>query len=232
MLTNAIDDLRHGKPILVFDDEKREGETDLMIASQYITPEYIRQMRQDGGGLICVTIRQQEAEKIHLPYMDDFLSKYGGISGLFTNTDLGYDISSAFSFSVNLRKNYTGISDIERAATISGISQYISELGGLNGSAQRVFAERFRSPGHVFLLISRAGYFAQRRGHTELGTYLVERAGLVPSIAMVEMLSNSGRSMTKEEARQYASSHSLTFIEGRTIIDEWSHDKSNGYGGL
>ena len=98
MLTNAIDDLRHGKPILVFDDEKREGETDLMIASQYITPGYIRQMRQDGGGLICVTIRQQEAERIPLPYMDDFLSRYGGISGLFTNTDLGYDVSSAFSF--------------------------------------------------------------------------------------------------------------------------------------
>ena len=232
MLTNVIEDLRHGKPILVFDDEKREGETDLMVASQYITPEYIRQMRQDGGGLICVTIREKEAEKISLPYMDDFLSRYGGISGLFRNTDLGYDVSSAFSFSVNLRSNYTGISDIERAATISGISSYLSELGNLNGSAQRVFAERFRSPGHVFLLIARAGYFAQRRGHTELGTYLVERAGLIPSIAMVEMLSNSGRSMTKDEAKQYASSHSITFIEGRTIIDEWSHDKGNGYGGL
>ncbi len=232
MLIKGLEELRSGKPIMVFDDEKREGETDLMVASQFVTPEYIRQMRQDGGGLICVTIRQKEAERISLPYMDDFLSRHGGISGLFTNTDLGYDVSSAFSFSVNLRKNYTGISDIERAATINGIAEYLSELGNLNGSAQRIFAERFRSPGHVFLLIARSGYFSQRRGHTELGTFLVEKAGLIPSIAMVEMLSNTGRSMTKEEAIEYATVHSLTFIEGRTIIDEWSHDKGNGYGGL
>jgi 3,4-dihydroxy 2-butanone 4-phosphate synthase len=37
-LKQALTDLKNGKFILVFDNESREGETDFVVASQYVTP--------------------------------------------------------------------------------------------------------------------------------------------------------------------------------------------------
>ena len=45
----AISDLQKGKFILIFDDDSRESETDLVLASQFITSESIKTMRKDGG---------------------------------------------------------------------------------------------------------------------------------------------------------------------------------------
>lgn len=232
MLPQAISDLRSGKPILIYDDDGRERETDIMVASQFVSPEYIRMMRKDGGGLICVSVKEEDASKIGLPYLEDLLTSTGVMNGLFRNSDLGYDTSSAFSFSVNLRQNFTGISDFERSATISALSRFIAEIDRYNGTATKKFSELFRSPGHVFVLLARSGYFQKRRGHTELGTYLAELAGLIPSITMVEMLSDTGRSMTREEAYSYAEAHSLSFIEGKAIIRQWANEKGHGDGGL
>src|SRR5512146_1658422 len=38
-ITQAIEDLRNGKPIIVADDEDRENEGDLILAAELITPE-------------------------------------------------------------------------------------------------------------------------------------------------------------------------------------------------
>ncbi len=232
MLDRALKDLRSGKPILVFDDDKREGETDIMVASQHMTPDYIRMMRQDGGGLICVTVRERDAMKIGLPFIEEYFARNENFSSLFRNSDLRYDLSSAFSITLNLRTNFTGITDIERSATIKGLAQFISGMDKINGSTLQQFSALFRAPGHVFTLIARDGYFNKRRGHTELGTYLVEKAGMIPSIAMVELLSDTGRAKTKEEAAKYAEAHSLSFIEGKSIIAAWADDANNGNGGL
>ncbi|HEY0090341.1 MAG TPA: 3,4-dihydroxy-2-butanone-4-phosphate synthase, partial [Candidatus Lokiarchaeia archaeon] len=51
-IEKAIADLQKGKFILIFDDDSREGETDMVIASEFVTPESIKIMRKDGGGLI------------------------------------------------------------------------------------------------------------------------------------------------------------------------------------
>lgn len=49
-LDSAIDALRNGKMILLFDAEDREGETDLVIPAICITPSDVALMRRDGGG--------------------------------------------------------------------------------------------------------------------------------------------------------------------------------------
>ena len=40
-IQKAITDLQNGKFILIYDDDKREGETDLVIASEFVTPKSI-----------------------------------------------------------------------------------------------------------------------------------------------------------------------------------------------
>jgi len=49
-LEKAIEAVKNGKMVLLFDAEDREGETDLVIPAQNTTPSDIARMRCDGGG--------------------------------------------------------------------------------------------------------------------------------------------------------------------------------------
>ena len=51
----ALEDIRNGKIVLVYDFDDREKETDMTIASEFITHEALRTMRHDAGGLVCTT---------------------------------------------------------------------------------------------------------------------------------------------------------------------------------
>ncbi len=43
-LEDALDALRNGELILIYDGEGREGETDLVIGSQFVTPGHVQTM--------------------------------------------------------------------------------------------------------------------------------------------------------------------------------------------
>ena len=64
-----IDDIRQGKMVILMDDEDRENEGDLIIASQHITPEAINFMATNGRGLICLTLSKTRCQKLGLPLM-------------------------------------------------------------------------------------------------------------------------------------------------------------------
>lgn len=230
MIEKAIRELSSGKPVLIHDSLSRENETDIVMPSQFVTADTIRFMRKNGGGLICVTIREAEAKAFGLDYIDRLLDLKD--RSLLYSGDVRYDQMSPFSIWINSRDTFTGISDNDRAATVRHLATFISSAKEYNGNAPSEFARKFRTPGHVPLIIAREGYFSRRRGHTELSTYLLEKAGLIRSATIVEMLGDDGRSMQPEEARNFAESHSLTFIEGSEIIDSWSNETRNGNGGL
>ena len=101
----ALDALRQGTMVLVYDAEGREEETDMMMPSQFVTPETIRTMRQDAGGLICTTMSAQVRETLGLPYLSDLIQssaeRFPALSGLIPN-DIPYDEVSAFSLTINL----------------------------------------------------------------------------------------------------------------------------------
>lgn len=230
MFSEAIASAASGKPILIHDSKSRENETDIVFASQFATPEAIRFMRKNGGGMICVTVREREASKIGLDYVGNMLNLKD--KGILFSGDIRYDTTSPFSLWINSRDTFTGISDIDRSATIMGFSGFIEKLPAYNGSAMSKFSSMFRVPGHVPVIIAREGYFRIRSGHTELSTYLMEKAGLIPSATVVEMIGDDGRSMSPDEAQAFAEKHSLTFIEGSEIIRKWSNDEGYGNGGI
>ena len=70
---------------------------------------------------------------------------------------------SSFSIWVNHRKSFTGITDIDRATTISEMAKMMKE------ERFEDFGKTFRSPGHVCLLRGADGLVKNRRGHTEIG---------------------------------------------------------------
>jgi 3,4-dihydroxy 2-butanone 4-phosphate synthase len=222
-LENAIEAIRHGKMILLFDDEDREGETDLVIPALCVTPSEVARMRRDGGGLICVAIYGKAAEKLGLPFMSELLKSVSlnGHKSLASiaekKGDIPYDARSSFSLWVNHRNTFTGITDNDRALTIRKIGETVHRV--LNGE-KIDFGKEFRSPGHVALLRAASGLLDERRGQTELSIGLALMAGINPSMVVCEMLDgNSGKALTKEDAINYSIKHRLPFVEGKDVLE-------------
>ncbi len=219
----AIEAIQRGKMILLFDAEDREGETDLVIPALCVKPSDIARMRQDAGGLICVAIHGNAADRLGLPFMSDVLRRVSsnGHKSLLTlvekKGDIPYDSRSSFSLWVNHRGTFTGITDNDRALTISKIGESVKRV--LNGEKVD-FGEEFRSPGHVALLRAASGLLGERRGQTELSIALALMAGIVPSMVVCEMLDGkSGKALSKEDALKYSIRHKMPFLEGKEVLE-------------
>ncbi|MEM0493451.1 MAG: 3,4-dihydroxy-2-butanone-4-phosphate synthase [Candidatus Thermoplasmatota archaeon] len=224
-IEKTLDELRNGRCILVYDDEKREGETDLVIASQFITPEVIRLFRKDGGGLIFLMVSYEIAKNLQLPFLSDLFlevsSKYPVFKALIPH-DIPYDTKSSFSVYVNHRRTFTGITDQDRSLTMKRFAEIAKEVHSLDSSsALKIFGNEFRSPGHVPICVASEHLLRERRGHTELVVSLLKMAGLTPVGSGCEMMGDNGRALPKDEAIGYAKRHGYSFIEGYEIIKAW-----------
>ncbi|MFA4860098.1 3,4-dihydroxy-2-butanone-4-phosphate synthase [Methanoregula sp.] len=219
MIDEALQALRDGKFILLYDFDDREGETDLAIRSDAVTPAHIRQMRKDGGGLICTAVHPQAAEQLGLPFARDV---FAGSLVCEKTGDIPYDRknNSSFSLWVNHRDTFTGVTDRDRALTVNAIAEHVRL--SLEGEPVR-FHDEFRSPGHMALLRAADGLLDQRRGQTELSIAMAAMAGVTPAITICEMLDDeSGYALTRSDAKRYAREHGLVFIGGNEVMERWN----------
>ena len=214
----AIEALSHGKFVLIHDDDNRENEIDMIIAAESIKPSHISTMRNDGGGLLCVAIDCSISRKLGLLYLHDILNYVSADHPLFstmTNGRSPYGDKPSFSISVNHRDTYTGITDYDRALTIS---KFASVCKNIDSDGVSEFIRNFRTPGHVPLLIAANGLLKERFGHTELAVYLANVAGLTPAVAICEMLdSNTFRSLSVTEAHKYAEINEIPLLEANQL---------------
>jgi len=218
----ACDRLRGGGIVLVYDADGREEETDMVVASEFVNQDIVRTMRKEGGGLICVTIPPDTRRVLGIPYMVDVLSHstklFPILDGLKPN-DIPYDAKSSFSLTINHRKTFTGITDRDRAMTISQFAKVVKlSMSCDNGQAADTFTKNFRSPGHVHLLNASDRLVLDRQGHTELATALATLAGVTPTATICEMMGDDGRALSKEMAKKYAAKKGLPFLDGSEII--------------
>lgn len=223
----AIAALRRGEPVLLYDADGREEETDLVVASEFATPDAIRRLREEAGGLLCTTVAPEHHRKLGMPYLADLVqgaaSEHPVLRHLLAD-DLKYDPSrSSFGLTVNLRSTYTGIPDNDRSATIVALARFLGGMGKLrDAEAQKAFGGLFRSPGHCILLNAADGGLSARQGHTELSLELARQAGLVPSTTICEMLDGaSGKALGKKAAQDYAARNGLVFLTGRDVTEAW-----------
>jgi len=219
----ALGALRNGSFVLIHDAASRENETDLVILAEKVKPRHVALMRADAGGLICVALHPRIARNVGLPYMTEV---YGAAASKFKALavtkpdDIPYDERSAFSISVNHRMTYTGITDADRALTISELGI----LGRQSFDKQMIeeFGQKFRSPGHVPLLRAAEGTVLKRRGHTELACALAEMAGVTPVLAICEMLdSRTSKALSRRAAIEYAEKRGLVHLDGAEVVDEY-----------
>jgi len=224
-LKQAMDDLKNGKPVFIYDADGREEETDIVYASGLVGHDQVRFLRQNGGGLVCTTVSDSVAQQIGLPFLTDVFKSAGAMHPVLRNTlpdTLPYDTKSAFSLTINHRKCYTGITDRDRAMTIVDFGELVSAVEQGNESAPLdEFTSRFRIPGHVFLLRTSKELLKDRFGHTELSTALCIMANLPPSATICEMMGDDGNALGKDDARKFAIENGCQFLEGREIVEAW-----------
>jgi len=227
MIEEALKHFRKGKPVLIYDFDDREGETDIAIPAIAVTPKDIAMMRIDGGGLICVAIHPIAAKKLKLPFMHDILKvaseKLPELKSI-ASFDIRYDSRSSFSLWVNHRDTFTGITDRDRALTIRRIGEIVDYVM-LNGK-EFDFGSEFRSPGHVAVLRASDNLVYERVGQTELSVALAEMAGIAPAVAICEMLdAETGKALPKEKAMEYAEEKGIPFVEGKDIVKYYKEFK-------
>ena len=104
----ALEALRAGKMIQIYDADSREGETDLVIPAKVVTFKDVKWMRKDAGGLICVAVDPVASKHLKLPFMAELVREASKTSDTLGEVvekdgDLKYDSHSSFSIWVNHR---------------------------------------------------------------------------------------------------------------------------------
>ncbi len=217
-LAEAIAALRAGRFVLVHDDKGRENEIDMVIAAEHIKPQHIATMRSEAGGLICLAIANEITSKLGLVFMHDMIADMGKVNPIFTKLVEGkaaYGDKPSFSISVNHRATYTGITDNDRALTISKMAEICRNI---NSRGVEDFANNFRAPGHVPILIASKRLLHDRMGHTELCVYLMQLAGLVPAVAICEMMDSvTHKALSIKSAQKYADKFDIPLIDSSEL---------------
>jgi 3,4-dihydroxy 2-butanone 4-phosphate synthase len=218
-LEEAIDALRNGKFVLVHDSKIRENEIDMVMAAEFVRPEHIATMRSVAGGLICLALEHEIASKLGLVYMYEILQNVPSHKSLsrLASSKAPYGDRPSFSIWINHRDTYTGVTDTDRALTISKMA-HVSKRIDYDG--HDYFFDNFTSPGHVPLLIGTKDLLCSRNGHTELCLYLTKLSGLVPCVVICEMLDSvSYKALSIEKAQKYADTNDIPLIEGSQLYD-------------
>jgi len=224
-IRRATTDLQNGKFVLIYDDDDREGEADIVMASEFVSPASIRTMRKDGGGLIFLMTSNEIADKLKLPFLADLFSgvgdKYPVLKELIPN-DIPYDSKSSFSLYINHRGTFTGITDIDRSLTMNKFADLAKKIENIDdGAATKMFGKEFRSPGHIPICVASKNLLNERVGHTELVVSLLNMADVTPVGSGCEIMGDTGRALSKIKAKKYADANGFVFLEGKEIIKAW-----------
>jgi 3,4-dihydroxy 2-butanone 4-phosphate synthase len=224
-LDEAIEAFRQGRFVFVYDADGREEETDFFLPALACGPQHVRQMRREGGGLIFLMVGNGVASKIGLPFMADILMDAAAtydVLQAFVPDDIPYDTKSSFSVAINHRRTFTGITDKDRALTISEFGKLAKEAESLTSEqAIALYGQAFRAPGHVPICVASEQPLRSRFGHTELSVALLMMAGLQPVAVGCEMMADDGGSLRREDAMAYAEGLGAPFLDGKQIVERW-----------
>jgi len=191
-IEEALEDLKNGKMIIVMDDEDRENEGDLIVASEFCTNNIVNFMSTNAKGLICVAITDERAKELNLEIMV---------------RDSSALHQTKFTVSVDyIHGTSTGISAEDRASTIRSLAD------------TKTKPQDLARPGHIFPLISLPGGVLRRSGHTEATTDLMRLAGLKPSGVLCEIINEDGTMARKADLEKFAIKYDLKIITVKDLI--------------
>lgn len=189
----AIDEIKLGKVIIVIDDEDRENEGDFVCAAEFVTPEIINFMINQGRGLVCVPLEKKRLQELELPLMVDSNSALHG---------------TQFTVTIDaVEGTTTGISAADRAVTIKKLVEPNSKRND------------FAVPGHIFPLQAFDEGVLRRAGHTEAVVDLCKLAGLNPIGVLCEILKDNGEMARTPDLIEIANKFNLKVLTVQALIN-------------
>jgi len=192
-IEDAIEEIKHGKVIIVVDDEDRENEGDFVCAAESITPEIVNFMATHGRGLICAPLIEDRCEELGLELM------VGKNTAVF---------ETPFTVSVDLIGHgcTTGISAHDRFKTIKALVDPETK------------PEELGKPGHIFPLKAKKEGVLRRSGHTEAAIDFARLAGFRPAGVLVEIMNEDGSMARLADLRKVADHFKLKLVTIKDLI--------------
>ncbi|GAU24101.1 hypothetical protein TSUD_388940 [Trifolium subterraneum] len=172
-IPEAIEDIRRGK---------------------LATPEAMAFIVKHGTGIVCVSMKEEDLDRLELPLMVD--SK--------ANAE---KLCTAFTVTVDAKHGTTtGVSAHDRATTVLALASRDSTPADFN------------RPGHIFPLKYRDGGVLKRAGHTEASVDLTVLAGLDPVSVLCEIVDDDGSMARLPKLRQFAKRENLKIVSIADLI--------------
>ena len=192
-IEEAIEDIRHGKFVVVVDAPDRENEGDLVVAAQFATPEAINFMATHGRGVICLAITEERSDELNLrPLASSRESRLG----------------TAYTTTIDAREGITtGVSAADRSHTIQVA---INPASGPHDLIEG---------GHILPLRARPGGVLQRAGQTEAAVDLARLAGLNAAGVVCEIMNDDGTMARVPDLVPYCRQHGLKMITVADLIE-------------
>jgi 3,4-dihydroxy 2-butanone 4-phosphate synthase/GTP cyclohydrolase II len=191
-ITEAIEDIKQGRFVIIVDDEDRENEGDLALAAEKVSTQAINFMAKHARGLICLPASGERLDELQLPLMvDENTCKFG----------------TAFTVSVDAKQGTTtGISAADRARTVKAVVDPATR------------PEDLVRPGHIFPLRAREGGVLVRAGQTEAIVDLARLAGLYPAGVICEIMNEDGTMARLPELEAIADKFGIKIISVADLI--------------
>jgi 3,4-dihydroxy 2-butanone 4-phosphate synthase/GTP cyclohydrolase II len=188
-IDRALQDLRDGKMVILADGT--QGEADLCLAAELVTPEAVNFMATHARGLVCLSLTRERMQQVGIPLMVP---------------DAGSG-RQPFGASIEARHGVTtGISAGDRATTILAV------MADDAGPADVVM------PGHIFPVLAREGGVLVRAALTEASVDLVRLAGLKPGAAVCAILDDDGGLAEQADLAALADLFELTIVEVADVV--------------
>jgi 3,4-dihydroxy 2-butanone 4-phosphate synthase / GTP cyclohydrolase II len=195
-----VAEMKAGRIVILVDEEDRENEGDLVLASDHVTPEAINFMARFGRGLICLTLTRERCEFLKLPPM---AARNGTV------------YSTAFTVSIEAAEGVTtGISAADRAKTVQV------------AVAKNAVPSDLVQPGHIFPLQAVDGGVLMRAGHTEAGCDLAAMAGCSASSVICEIMKDDGTMARLPDLQIFAAEHGLKIGTIADLIEYRSRNET------
>ena len=193
-----VDELKTGRMIILCDDEDRENEGDLILPAQFSDTEKMAFIIKHTGGVVCVSMNNDTADRLELPNMVERNTASRG---------------TAFTVTVDARDNVTtGISAGDRAYT----SRILAD--------RNTTPEMLTKPGHIFPLRAKKGGVLVRAGHTEGAVDYCRLSGLEQVAVISELMNDDGSMMRFPQICTFAKKHG---IKVGTITDLIEYRRKN-----
>lgn len=197
-ISEALEDLKIGKMIVVIDDPDRENEGDLVCAAEVCTPEIMNFMITYGRGVPFIPTTAERLAHLGIPMM--------------TKQNTARHGTAMAEMVDALRGTTTGVSAFDRAKTVE---VFVDE---------DAVPEDLARPGHIIPLRAEKGGVLKRAGHTEAIVDLCVLAGFKPVGLGCEILNDDGSMMRLDGLMPFAEKHGLKVV---TIADLIAYRRKN-----